>query len=76
MLTGRPTKLTEKRRDVIVAATRSGHRLGRAAAEAKISRSTLMEWLRRGRVALEVAERTREPISEKERSYALALPRH
>jgi hypothetical protein len=69
-MTGRPSKLTEKRREVIVAAVRRGHRLGRAAAEAKIGRSTVMEWLRRGRVALEAAERTGEPIPEIERRFA------
>jgi transposase len=69
-MTGRPNKLTEMRREVIVAAVRRGCRLGRAAAEARIGRSTLMEWLRRGRVALEAADTTGEPIPEKERLFA------
>ena len=69
-MTGRPTKLTEKCRETIVAAVRHGHRYGRAASQAKIARSTLQEWLRRGARALEVSETTGEAIPKEERRFA------
>ena len=68
-MTGRPSKLTEKRRKVIVAAVRRGCRLGRAATEANIR--AVIRVLRRwgetcARLADELEEAAQEEVSRRE----------
>ena len=70
MRTGRPTKLDNERAGIIVAAIRRGAPLESTAAQGKISRRTLYEWLRRGGRAREVAESTGDPIPSSERPFA------
>ena len=48
-MTGRPTALTPKIRDVILAYLKAGNYLETAAAAAGITKQTLHAWLRRGR---------------------------
>lgn len=58
---GRPSKLTEELTDEITKVVRAGNYIETAAAYAGISKSSLYNWLRRGREERERVERGEKP---------------
>lgn len=67
---GRPTKISDEVTDIIVTAIRGGHYVEAAAAMAGVHKSTVYDWLKRGkRERARVEQNARFRVSQKEAPY-------